>query len=213
MKSKRTLILFLAAIVVSSALAMTSCSSADGSTGNNGNKSSNEAPPSSVNVEESGDSETAEVDSEYVSDETMPEITDESGIVTDGETEPIYYDDPIPDTAIENDRFEFKYFEEWSEHVRFETKDSDGRYEILCYGVGDIEGIHCFSIIFADCNGLEDHYYMGDLNSTPVYTYVNQDFSSLNEDQIDLINETVLSYYMNELTYQLKDAEGFVTGR
>lgn len=151
--------------------------------------------------------ETADQETGNVSDEGG---NDTSADYTDTET---VIPEETPENAIENSYFEFKYYDDWKENVRFETKETEGRYEILCYGVGAIDGFHCFSIIFADCDGMADHYYMGTLDSTPVYTYVNQNFEGLSEDQTTLINETVLSYYMNDLTYQLKEDSGFVTGR
>lgn len=209
MKIKTSSALLLASVLICGCVAMSSCSA---STGNKVQDSKADDQADS-RVEEKTESADSDVLDETALDTAAPDVSEDSVSAPDDETELIYYDDPIPDTAIENERFEFKYFEEWSEHIRFETKDADGRYEILCYGVGDIEGIHCFSIVFADCEGQDDHYFIGELNGTPVYTYVNQNFAELSDDQIDLINNTVLTYYMNDLTYQLKDAEGFVSRR
>lgn len=122
----------------------------------------------------------------------------------------------VPTETVVTPHVEFKYFDEWNENVRFESVTADnGNYEVRCYGVGSIDGFHCFSMIFGDAEGLDDHYMVGkltkDAQSVNVYTYVNQNFEGLNDEQISLINDTVLSYYMNELTYQLNDVEGYQT--
>ena len=122
--------------------------------------------------------------------------------------------EPEASDAIETPHVEFQYPESWKENVRFEsTTEENGNYVVKCLGVGSIEGVHCFSIIFGEVSETQDHYNIGELTengeTVPVFTFVNQSFDGLNDEQIDLINATVLSYYMNDLTYQLSLVDGF----
>lgn len=139
--------------------------------------------------------------------------TSKDSIPSVEETEQEYVEE-MPENEICTTFCEFTYYDEWKENARFEnlTRD-DGKQEIACYGVGSIEGYHAFSIIFGNCEGLADHYYIGTIGDTSVYTYVNQNFEGMNDDQIALVNGTLLSHYMNDLTYQLTYVDGFYIER
>ncbi|MBE6687574.1 MAG: hypothetical protein E7591_10175 [Ruminococcaceae bacterium] len=147
-----------------------------------------------------------------------PKPSDSEESRNDAFVNPEDVEEYIPNAEIETPHVEFKYYDEWNENVRFETVEADnGNYEVRCYGVNAIKDIHCFSIIFGNSEEEADHYNIGTLtkdgNTVNVYTYVNQNFEQLSEEQISIINDTVLTYYMNDLTYQLKDVDGFAVSR
>ena len=172
-----------------------------------GNKTDKEnVKDTKVSVTETEASEVAEQNGEDSSPETeeIPMVNAED------------YVEPVPDASIETPHFNFSYFNEWSSDVKFESVTAEnGNYEVRCYGVGKIEGFHCFSIIFGNCDGLEDHHFIGeytkDGTTVKVYTYVNQKFDSLSDEQKDIVSNTVHSGYMNELTFQIQDDPGFIT--